>query len=138
MKSERRDTPERTGELPILNETEYFDQCAEYALAGGWIKPEEKDTLIQKYLRPIHQKYLELIEEIRREVMQRENGEEILASVIEKMNTCMKATQRIGSTDPGNILRSIAECYRFNCKTETYAEYAVNSLHSTIAEVLSR
>lgn len=129
---------ERESAPQILSEDEYFNQCVEYGTGLGWIKPGEKDILIEKYLSPIHQKYLELIGEVKQEVSQQEDGEAILASVIKKLNICLEQTKRIGCTDPQNILRSIADYYRFACQDETYTEYAVHLLHQTITQVLSK
>lgn len=115
----------------IQSEQDYIDNCVQYALSGGWVKETEKDILIDKYLKPIYQKYLEVIADLKKEMT---NANE-LAAIITKMNFCLETTRRIGSTDPNNILRSIQDIKR--SAQDTYSEYAIASLAQAIAEIVN-
>ncbi|KKU52001.1 MAG: hypothetical protein UX72_C0011G0045 [Parcubacteria group bacterium GW2011_GWA2_47_10] len=96
---------EREDKSRVRTEQEYVDMCVQYALSIGWVKEAQKDFLIEKYLKPIHRKYLEIIEELRKEKV----PEDDLAKTVLRMNNCLESTRRIGSTDPENIIRSIED-----------------------------
>src|SRR3989344_4872304 len=114
----------------IQTEQEYIDECVRYALSGGWVKEAKKDILVDDYLKPIYRKYLGIIEDLRKEkVPERELG-----MIILKMNYCLEATRRIGSTDPNNIIRSI-EDFRNQARDE-YTEYALTSLLDYVSGVI--
>ncbi|MBI2046271.1 MAG: hypothetical protein HYT28_02535 [Parcubacteria group bacterium] len=107
----------------IRTEQEYVDKCIQYALSSGWAGEEQKDALIEKYLKPIYQKYLEIIEDLRTEKI----PEDEIEKIISKMNDCLESTKRIGTTDPNNIIRSIEDYKNFVAK-DIYTEYALKSL----------
>ena len=121
---------EREEKSRIRTEQEYVAMAVEYALSTGWIKEPQKDFLIEKYLKPIHGKYLEIIEELRKEKV----PEDDLAKIILRMNSCLESTRRIGSTDPDNIIRSIED--RRNQAQDNYTEYALTSLLDFVSEVV--
>lgn len=114
----------------VQTEQEYIGMCIEYALSTGWVKEQQKDILVEKYLKPIYQKYLEIIEELRNE----EIPEGELAKIIIRMNNCLEATRRIGSTDPENIIKSIEDLK--NQAKDEYAEYALTSLLDSASGVI--
>ena len=114
----------------VRTEQEYVDMSVQYALSTGWIKEAEKEILVGKYLKPIYQKYLEVIEELRKEDV----PENELAKIVLKMNACLEATRRIGSTDADNIIRSIADLR--NRSHDDYTEYALTSLLVFVSELI--
>ena len=120
---------EREDKSRVRTEQEYVDMCVQYALSIGWVKEAQKDFLIEKYLKPIHRKYLEIIEELRKEKV----PEDDLAKTVLRMNNCLESTRRIGSTDPENIIRSIEDAR--NRAQDEYAEYALTSLLDFVSEI---
>lgn len=120
----------------LLNEDQYYGDCIEYALSTGWVKKKEKDIFKDKYLKPIYQKYLGLIEEVKNEIKTENNPGTTIEDIVEKLNLIMERTRRIGSTDPGNIIRSIRDFYKFSCREDTYTEYAALALCQTITEII--
>ena len=124
--------PEKT-ELDIQSEQEYFDMVLDYALDLGWVKKEEKEVLIEKYLKPIYQEYTKIIKELGDEG---DVTDEEMKKAVEKMNLCLEATRRIGATDPANIIRTIDDLRRMS--GNIYVEYAIASLRIIISEVLYR
>lgn len=114
----------------IRTEEEYIKKCVDYALSIGWVQEKDKDNLIDNYLKPIHRKYLEIIEEIRKEEVS--NNE--LEIIIGKMNNCLIFTRRIGSTAPDNIIRSIQDAVER--ARDDYVEYALSSLLGIVRQVL--
>lgn len=122
----------------ILNEDEYYKECCEYALSTGWVKKKEKDILIKEYLKPIYQKYLEIIEETKNEIKLEKDPGTTIDEIIEKLNIILERTKRIGSTDPSNITRSIFDYYKFSCTQNTYIEYATMSLGQFIADTINQ
>ncbi len=121
---------EREEKSRIQTEEEYIDMGVQYALSRGWVKETEKDILVEKYLKPIYRKYLEIIEELRKE----EVPESEVAKIVLRMNYCLEATRRIGSTDPNNIIRSIEDWK--NQARDEYTEYALTSLLDLVSEVI--
>lgn len=122
----------------VLNEQQYYQECVDYALSTGWVKKEEKDILIEKYLKPIYQKYLEAIEEVKDEIRSDEDSGTTIEELIEKLNIIMERTKRIGSTDPTNITRSIGDFYRWSCRQDHYTDYAATSLGQFIAQKINQ
>ena len=114
----------------IRTEQEYIAMGVKYALSTGLVKEAQKDLLLEKYLKPIYRKYLEIIEELRKEKV----PEDELAKIVLKMNNCLEATRRIGSTDPDNIVRSIQDS-RDRAQDE-YTEYALTSLLDFVSETI--
>jgi hypothetical protein len=114
----------------VQTEEEYIAAAVEYALSGGWVKKEQEGILVEKYLKPIYGKYLEIIEELKK----REISKEELEMIIIKMNSCLESTRRIGSTDPQNIIRTI-EAWR-NDAQDVDTEYALTSLLDFVSEIL--
>ena len=121
----------------LLDEDQYYQDCVEYALSTGWVKKKEKNILKDKYLKPIYQKYLGLIEEVKNEIKTENNPGTTIEDIIEKLNLIMERTRRIGSTDPGNITRSIGDFYKFSCREDTYTEYAAMALYQFMAEIIN-
>lgn len=136
MNYERRETIEQKEEGKVMDEKVYFDMCVEYAISTGWVKLKEKDVFIEKYLKPIYQKYLETIEEVKMEIASGPDKEILLKKIIKRLNHILERTARIGSTDPGNITRSIDDYYRMFCREDVYIEYAATSLAQFISDLL--
>lgn len=122
----------------ILDEEEYYQNCIDYALRGGLVKEEQKETLKNDYLKPIYQKYLAVIEEVKQEMALESDTGTTLEKIIAKLNSIMESTRRIGSTDSGNIIRSIDDLYRFRCTSDSYTEYAAMALYQCISDILAR
>lgn len=121
---------ERERKSQVKIEAEYSAEVIEYALQGGWIKEAQLPLLREKYLQPIHRKYLEIIEEIKADnppVLE-------LQEAIRFLNFCLESTRRIGSTDANNILRSVAD-YRRQARSE-YADYAVTAMQDCLNTIL--
>lgn len=120
----------------LKGKTEYFNECVDYALRTGFVKPKQKKILIKDCLRPIYREYIKLLREVKKELDQESEPYITIDKVIEKLNPILERTERIGSTDPNNILRSINDFYQYSCRNETYTEYAAKSLYDKVAEVL--
>lgn len=112
-------------------EQEYIAMGVEYALSTGWVKKAQQGILVEKYLKPIHKKYCEIIEGLRNE---KEVSEEDLRVVVRWLNYSLESTRRIGSTDKDNVIKAI-EDYRGRAPYP-YANYAVESLLEFVKEVL--
>ena len=123
-------TKEREERPRVRTEQEYIEACVAYALSTGWIKENEKEVLVKKYLKPIHGKYLEIIDDLRKEDVLAKK----LARIIERLNNCLDATRRIGSTDPNNIIRTIEDAR--NRAQWGYEEYALGMVSDFIAGLL--
>ncbi|HEU0050924.1 MAG TPA: hypothetical protein VFQ60_02610 [Patescibacteria group bacterium] len=95
-------------EPKITTEMEYVDAAVKYALSVGWVRETQRNLLIEKYLRPIYRKCLEIMEEIKKEHPEPEEW----ADVVRWLNAALEATWRIGSTDPQNILRGLYTDYK--------------------------
>ena len=119
----------------LIGKTDYFKEAVDCALRTGWVKPEQKESLIRDYLRPIYREYIKVLQEVKKELNQESEPYITIDKVIEKLNPILERTRRIGSTEPGNILREIEEYIQFACK-ETYSVYAAETLAIKIAEVL--
>lgn len=115
----------------VRTEREYIAMGVEYALSTGWVKKVQKDVLVEKYLKPIHKKYREIIEELKNE---KEVSEKDLKVVVRWLNYSLESTRRIGSTDKDNVIMTI-EDYRDRVPYP-YAHYAVESLLEFIKEAL--
>lgn len=118
----------------VRTEEGYVTAVAEYALAGGWVKPEQKEILVREYLKPIHRKYIEILKQIDQEI-----GEEnalVRREVVRKMNAILDSTKRIGSTDLNNIIRSIQDYKERFGFTNDYVEFALEDLVNFIADLL--
>ena len=124
----------------ILDEKEYYRACVEYALDIGWVKPKEKDELIEKYLKPIYQEYRTIIEQVKREMASDPDKDfgTTVEKIIKKLNLILERTKRIGSTEPNNIIRSIGDFYNFSCRKDEYTEYAADSLYWFIVRILNK
>ncbi|MFA6253248.1 MAG: hypothetical protein WCV69_03205 [Patescibacteria group bacterium] len=122
----------------ILDENTYYEECLTYALDIGWIQASEKDLLIEKHLKPIYQKYLNIIQEVTAELQKEKDSGTTIEKIIEKLNYILERTKRIGSTAPDNIIRSIDDYYRFSCTNNTYAEYAAMALYQFIAQNINQ
>lgn len=122
----------------VLNEEKYYQECIEYALDTGFIKEKQVDILRDKYLKPIFQKYLDIMREVDDEIKLEEAPGPTIEKIIEKLNIIMERTKRIGSTDPGNITRSIKDYYDFSCKNDTYVEYAAMALYQFVADTINQ
>src|SRR3989338_5732874 len=134
--SERREPIEPKEEDKIMDETAYFNLCIGYALSTGWVKPEQKEILIGQYLKPIYQKYTQVLEEVGKEIALESDGEMKLKMIIKKLNHLLDRTKRIGSTDHNNITKSIYEyCDRF-CQGDDHLEYATTALSDFISDLL--
>jgi len=114
----------------VKTEREYIDMCVQYAQSTGWVKGTDVDVLIDKYLRPIYKKYSEIISDLQRDKV----PENELAKIILRMNNCLEATKRIGSTDPNNIIKSVEDSR--NRARDVNTEYALTSLFDLISAVV--
>ncbi len=130
LRSEYRDF---TSETQIIPEDEYFDFCVNHALEGGWVKKEEKEILIKNYLKPIYQEYLKVIEEVKTELEKEENSEKRTELLMKRLNLCLFITRRIGSTAPGNILRTINDDIKFS--RDEWIRYALEAMEEKIREI---
>lgn len=115
----------------LISENDYIQKSVDYALSIGWVKESQKTQLIEKYLRPVYKHSLDIVCDVKKNGL--EEGEEF-DRVIRKLNWCLEATRRIGSTDPTNILRTIAD-YRRNVRSNE-EEYAVDSFYEFVAKLL--
>lgn len=122
---------EKENRFRVQSEQEYITLCVEYALSTGWVKEAQQDVLVEKYLKPIHKKYCEIVEELKNE---KEVSEEDLRVVVRWLNYSMESTRRIGSTDKDNVIKAI-EDYRDRAPYP-YTHYAVESLLEFIKEAL--
>jgi len=113
-----------------MSEQEYLDMAVKYALSVGWVKEKEKDILINDYLKPIYAKYLEIIKDLHQEGLA--VGD--ITKIVTKMNRCLEATRRIGSTEPNNIVRTIRD-YQLAAKNN-HEEYALTLLSHIVSEVV--
>src|SRR3989344_4511809 len=103
----------------LIGKTDYFKEAVDCALRTGWVKPEQKESLIRDYLRPIYKEYIKVLQEVKKELNQESEPYITIDKVIEKLNPILERTRRIGSTEPGNILREIEEYIQFACN-ETF------------------
>ena len=136
MSLERRESTEPKDESKMIGESAYVNACVDYALKTGWVKPEQKDILINEYLRPIYRKYVEVIQEVKDEVAAESDAKEVLKTIIRRLNHILERTHRIGSTDHNNITREIYDYLNMFCRSETYLEYAATSLADFISKLL--
>jgi hypothetical protein len=118
-----------------MQEEDYYKRCVDYALETGWVQPEEKPVLIDKYLRPIYQAYAAVIQEIEPFLEEDKECGETLDSVVKSVNPVLERTERIGSAMPSDIMRSIRDYVTFSC-TKFYEEYAATVVRNKIGEVI--
>ena|SRR3989344_4805790 len=114
----------------VMEENVYVESCLSYTLSNGWLKPEQEESLVRDCLKPIHDKYTEILGEVRSE------APEELPRVIGRLNAIMESTRRIGSTDPSNITRSMEDFYGIFCTGSIYPEYASRSLIDRINKLI--
>jgi len=136
MSIEKHEPTESKNESKIVDESAYINACVDYALKTGWVKPEQKDLLINEYLLPIYRKYVEVIKEVKGEVAAETDAKEVIKIVIRRLGHILDSTHRIGSTDHNNITRAIYDYRDRFCKSDTYLEYAATSLADFISELL--
>lgn len=136
MEFGKKEPSEPKGESEMMNENEYIDMCVEYALKTGWVNPEQKDILIEEYLKPIYNKYIEVINEVKSEISAEKDAAELLKTLIKRLNHILERTRRIGSTDHNNIIRSIYDYRNRFCQSDDYVEYAATSFGDFISELL--
>lgn len=136
MNFEKRESAEPKDESKIIDESMYIDMCVDYALKTGWVRPEQKDILIEQYLKPIYQKYTEILNEVKSEVAAETDVETRIKTIIKRLNHILERTQRIGSTDHNNITRAIYDYRDRFCQSDEYLEYAATSLADFISELL--
>lgn len=136
MKFEKTEPTEPKDESKLMDEKAYLDMCVDYALKTGWVKPEQKDILIEEYLKPIYKKYIEAVNEVKSEAASEKDEEQILKTVIKRLNHILERTKRIGSTDQNNITRSIYDYRNRFCQADDYVEYAATSLADFISRLL--
>lgn len=115
----------------VISEKDYIDKCVGYALDIGWVKEKQKELFIKKYLKPIYQAYLEILEDLKKEKLSQEETEDI----IRKLHYCLYATRRIGSTEADNIIKTIQDYLR-DPKTEA-AEYALMWFYDELVKILN-
>ncbi|MDP3725785.1 MAG: hypothetical protein Q8R36_01150 [bacterium] len=121
----------------VISEKDYIEAASSYALESGWIKPEQKATLIEQYLQPIYKKYKEIIEDVKKEIADEEGSEEMMRKIIYALNYYLFTTRRIGTTDPNNIMLEIKDLYRMRASVHNYMEYALASLKEHIQDLLN-
>jgi len=136
MNFENRESAKPKDESRIIDENTYIDMSVDYALMTGWVKPEKKHILIDNYLKPIYQKYTEVINEVTTEVAAEADAEILLKTIIKRLNQILEPTRRIGSTEDNNITRSIYDYRDRLCQSNTYLEYAATSLADFIRDLL--
>ncbi len=136
MNIERHRSSESKNDGKVIDESAYVNACVDYALKTGWVKPEQKDILINGYLLPIYHKYDEIINEIKGEIATEPNAEETLKTITRRLGHILDRTRRIGSTDPDNIRHSIYDYRDMFCQSDMYLEYAITSLADFISELL--
>lgn len=122
----------------IVSEKDYIEIAFSYALDSGWVRSEQKETLINDFLRPIYKKYQEIIEEVKKEIADEEDAEKITRKIILALNLCLQATKRIGVTDPKNIMREIEDLYKMRAGVHDYMEYALASFKEYIQALLNQ
>ena len=136
MKIESCEPDETKDGVQKIDESTYLDMCVDYALKTGWVKPEQKDVLVNEYLKPIYQKYLEVIDELKTEVAAESDAKEVHEAIIKRLNYILERTHRIGSTDHNNITRAIYDYRDRFCRSDMYLEYAATSLADFVSELL--
>lgn len=129
--------PEQEDVEHLMTEEEYINLCVTYALNGGWVEENQKDLLINKYLKPIYSEAVRVLEEVTPEVEKEKDPvwstQEIKNFVVAKLNTCLNATRRVGSTDSNNILRTIKD----GTKTgSTWSRYVAEAMYEKVSEIL--
>lgn len=117
----------------IIEEAGYIDECVCYALDTGWVKETDRSLFIDSYLKPIHEQYIKVIQEVRIEITGKDDIEERMQKLIKRLNSILSRTERIGSTDPNNIIRSVHDYIRMFCR-DVYEEYAAQMLANKIGE----
>lgn len=132
--------PEKENTEKLMTEEEYINLCVDYALNGGWVKENQKDLLINKYLKPIYIEAARVLEEVKPEIEKElsipyvKSSKKELNFVITKLNTCLNATRRIGSTDPNNILRAIKD----GTRTPLYwSRHVAEAMYEKVSEILA-
>lgn len=129
-------TKELIPEKELISEEDYLKKCTEYAMSTGWVKPEEKDLLINKYLKPIYKCCMEILSDIRDYEIKGNDYNKI----IEKLNLCLESTRRIGSTSSENILRTIKDFDKISTNdSDEYIDglhHAINSLYKLLNSIL--
>lgn len=138
MNFEKNNFSENKNEVKMFEEADYIKAATDYALAVGWVRPEQIPILIEHYLKPIHKKYRDLVAEVAEAIEQESEPDIQMETIIRRLNAILDATRRIGSTDPANIGRSIFDYRSRFCRSNVYLEYAANSLAETISKVLSQ
>ncbi|MDD5341293.1 MAG: hypothetical protein PHC97_02540 [Patescibacteria group bacterium] len=118
-------------DLKIKSEGDYVDESVDYALSTGWVKKEEKELFIKKYLAPIYKQYLEILEDLKKEKM----SETEMKEIIRKLNYCLEATRRIGSTDPSNIMMTIRDILKGS--KSSAQEYALRWFYEEAAKIIN-
>lgn len=122
----------------IISEKDYLEAASSYTIESGWVRLEQKETLINDFLRPIYKKYQEIIEEVKKDIADEENAEKMMQKITLALNLCLQATRRIGVTDPNNILLGIGDIYRMRASDNNYMEYALESLQEYIRGILNQ
>lgn len=115
----------------VVSEEDYFSDVTEYALSVGWVKENKKNVLIERYLQPIYDEYFGAVSYLR----ENNTDGETMAKVTRRLNQCLYATRRIGSTDANNILMEI-EDIRNNSKTNE-EEFAVTAIYERLVKAFS-
>lgn len=136
MDFEKAETGKRKTEGEIMDEVTYLNTCVKYALNTGWVKPEQEELLKEEYLRPIYQKYSKLIGEVKEEIAAEPDSAEQLSKITLRLNHILERTQRIGSTDFNNIIKSINDYRDRFCQSDTYLEYSATSLADFVSDLL--
>jgi hypothetical protein len=119
-------------EVPeLITEEGYIEMVVSYALSGGWVTENQKDLLIEKYLKPLYKHAQEILEDVKKNGLDDPSD---LPRIIRKLNWCLEATRRIGSTESSNILKTITD-YKQTLKSDE-EEYAVSSFYEFAEGVL--
>lgn len=130
--------PEKENKQKLMSEEEYLNLCVDYALKTGWVKEDQKDNLINNYLKPIYQEAVNILQDIEKELKKNPEPfsyQEGLHFVIGRIEMCLKTTRRIGSTDPENILRSLQD--NINASQYYWSRHVAEAMYEKVSEILA-
>jgi len=125
--------PEQESGVGEISETAFVAQAVDYALSAGWVKKEQEQLLVEKYLRPIFAAFEVALSEL--DSIDEVTPEE-KARVKARLITCLEATRRVGSTDPQNIIRSIE--VRRDEAPDIYTEHVLTSFLEDVAHIVNQ
>lgn len=122
----------------IISERDYIEAASSYSIRSGWVRPENKEKLVNDYLLSIYNKYQEILGEVKKEINGEHDAEAIMAKIIRALNLCLQATRRIGVASPDDIMRGIEDMYRMRRGVHNYMEYALESFKEHIRDILNQ